>query len=135
MRQAAILTGTIVLTALHLIWYTRVVAWWLWELTGGIRHDGIWTAFGTSDWAWTVPVHVPAGLLCSADMGGLGIAALLGGSLAAGFAAACLVVPLWNRERYGVYSWCWRLGFFLASWLWVPVPARVSWIYQWTVVY
>jgi len=135
MREAAILIGSIVLAAVHLAWYTRAVALRLWELTGGIREEGQLTHFGASYWAWTVPVHLPAGLFFAADIGCLGLVLLLAGSLVAGFAAALLAAVLFSRKRYGARSWCWRVGLFLAGWLWIPVPATVSWIYQWTVVY
>jgi hypothetical protein len=135
MREAAILLGTIAFAALHLVWYTRAIAWHLWELTGGIRQDGRMTALGTSDWAWTVPVHLPAGLLFYAGAGGPGVVMLLAGSLAAGFAAACLVIDPWCRAQSLLHSWHWRLGLFLTGWFWIPVPSRISLIYQWTVVY
>ncbi len=57
MRELALMVGTAAFAAFHLLWYTRVVALWLWELTGGIQRDGRLTAYGASDWAWTVPVR------------------------------------------------------------------------------
>jgi hypothetical protein len=133
MRQAGFLILTAALTVFHLTWYTRVVAWQLWELTGGICREGRWTTLGASDWAWTVPLHLPAGLLLASRLsllsllGGL---ALLAGFLVAGYGAAALVVDLWSRRlRY------WRMALFLAGWFWILVPTKISWIYQWTVVY
>jgi len=135
MRPALLFIGTIALGFLHLVCYTRVVPWRLWELTGGIREEGQLTHIGTSAWAWTVPFHLPAGLLFAVNADFFGMVAVFTGSLAAGFAAARLIVDLCNRERHGVYMWYWRLGWFLAGWLWILVPSKISWIYHWTVVY
>jgi hypothetical protein len=120
MRELALIVGTVAFAAFHPLWYTRVVALWLWELTGGIQRDGRVTVYGTSDWAWTVPLHLPPG-------------SVLIGSLIAGFAAAELLLA-WRQRPVLGRRW-WRLWLFLAGWAWVPVPATASWVYQWTVVY
>ena len=128
MRELVLAAGTVVFSALHLAWYARVVALWLWKFSGGIRSDGRLTVYGTSDWAWTVPAHLPAGLAFHLGLGALGIPLLFAGSVVAGFAAAGLLLA--GRGRRG-----WRLWLFLAGWAWVPVPAPVSWVWQWTVAY
>jgi hypothetical protein len=133
MRELTLVLGTIAFVAFHLFWYTRVVAYWLWEHTGGIQHYGRLTVYGTCDWAWTVPVHLPAGLAFAAGHGGMGLAFVVTGSLAAGFASAELLRACRDRPVLG--PWRWRLWLFLACWVWVPVPAPVSWVCQWTVVY
>ncbi|MBN9120068.1 MAG: hypothetical protein J0I06_13040 [Planctomycetes bacterium] len=133
MRELALVVGTIVFAVVHFLWYSRVVAFRPWELSGGIQHEGRLTHYGTSDWAWTVPAHLPAGLSFSVGLGGPGILFLFAGSLAAGFAAAELLLALRGRSVLGRRRW--RLWLFLAGWVWVPVPAPVSWVYQWTVVY
>src|SRR5262249_12836088 len=133
MRELAYVVGTVAFAAVHLFWYSRVVAYRLWELSGGIQHSGRWTHYGTSDWAWTVPTHLPAGLSFSAGLGGLGVLFVFVGSFAAGFAATELLLAIRHRPVLGL--WRWRLWLFLAGWVWIPVPAPVSWVYQWTVVY
>ena len=133
MRELALVVGTVAFAAVHLLWYCRVVAYRLWELSGGIQHNGRWTTFGTSDWAWTTPVHLPAGLLFHTGCLGLGLPLLFVGSLVAGFAAAGLFLSV--RDRPALGAWRWRLWLFLAGWVWLPIPATASWVYQWTVVY
>src|SRR4051794_2459883 len=133
MRELALLVGTVTFAVVHLLWYSRVVALWLWELTGGIQREGRLTHYGTSDWAWTVPAHLPAGLSSSAGLGGLGILFVFAGSLLAGFAATEWLLAIRNRPVLG--PWRWRLWLFLAGWVWMPVPAPASWVYQWTAVY
>ncbi len=125
--------GTLTFAALHLLWYTRVVALRMWELSGGIHHEGQLTAYGTSDWAWTVPVHLPAGILFVVDLNALGFLLVVAGSLIAGFAAAELLLAFRVRPALGCYRW--RLWLFVAGWAWVPVSASASWVYQWTVAY
>jgi hypothetical protein len=134
-RSLIVIAGTFGLGAFHLLWYTRVVAWWLWELSGGIRQEGRLTQFGASDWSWTVPLHLPAGLLFYAGLDLLALLLVPGGSLVAGFAASSLAVAVVCRERPLLGRGWWRLWLFLAGWAWAPVPAAVSLIYQWTVVY
>src|SRR4051794_23677169 len=116
MRGLALAAGTVAFAAVHLLWYARVVALWLWELTGGIQHNGQWTVYGTSDWAWTIPAHAPAGLAISVGLGGVGLLLVLAGSLVAGFAATELLLAVWARPILGV--WKWRLWLFLAGWAW-----------------
>jgi hypothetical protein len=135
MREMLVTVGTLVLAAVHLLWYTRVVAYWLWEVSGGIREQGAWTAYGASDWAWTVPAQLPAGLLFRLDAGPAGVILLLAGSLAAGYGAAALAAGLVGGRRPRLGARTWRPWLALAGWAWVPVPAKLSWIYQWTVVY
>ncbi|MBP3961022.1 hypothetical protein J8F10_37860 [Gemmata sp. G18] len=132
-RELALVVGTMAFAALHLLWYTQIVALWLWELSGGIRCEGRLAVYGASDWAWTTPVHLPAGLIFVSPLGAIGILPLLPGSLLAGFAATELLLtdPSRSISRTGR----WRLWLFLLGWAWIPVPASVSWIYQWTVVY
>lgn len=127
MRELALTVGTVAFAAVHFLWYSRVVALWFWELTGGIRREGQLTHYGTSDWAWTVPVHLTAGL------GALGFPFVFVGSLVAGYAATELLLAIRSRPVLGPGRW--RLWAFLAGWMWVPVPAPASWVYQWTVVY
>ncbi|MCE9560852.1 MAG: hypothetical protein K8U57_02245 [Planctomycetes bacterium] len=115
-------------------WQCRcVVALRLWELTGGIQHDGQLTAYGTSDWAWTVPIHLPAGILFFVGLDVVGLLFVFAGSLVAGFAAVELLLACRVRPVLGYFRW--RLWLFLAGWTWVPVPASASWVYQWTVAY
>ena len=128
MREQVLAAGTVAFSALHLVWSTRDVALWLWELTGGVRRYGRVEVYGTSDWAWTVSAHVPAGLAFHLGLGPPGIPLLFAGSVVAGFAAAGLLLA--GRGRRG-----WRLWLFLGGWAWVPVPAPVSWVWQWTVAY
>ena len=127
------MVGTVAFAAVHLLWYARAVALWLWELTGGIHRDGRVTTYGTSEWAWTTPAHLPAGFFFRTDCGGLGLPLVFVGSLVAGFAAAELCLSVRGRPALG--TWRWRLWLFLAGWMWVPIPATASWVYQWTVVY
>jgi hypothetical protein len=133
MRPPALMCGTLVFAAVHLLWYTRVVALSLWDLKGGVQQDGRMTAYGASDWAWTVSVHLPAGLFFVTGLDGVGLLFLLAGSLVSGFAAAELI--LGSRGSHVLDAWKWRLWLFLAGWAWVPVPAAASWVYQWTVLY
>jgi hypothetical protein len=135
MKHLAMILGVIGFTLIHFLWYTRVVAYWLWELSGGIRQEGRLTEFGASDWAWTVPLHLPAGLTFYVNGGPLGVLLLLIGSTAAGFAAATIIGGIASRRRPRLGRCGWRLGLFLAGWAWVPVPSAISWVYQWTVVY
>ena len=99
--------------ALHFFWYTHTVALRLWELTGGVQREGRLTLYGATDWAWTVPAHLPAGLLFSAGLGGLGLL-LLAGSLVAGLAAAEFLQTCPDRRAVGPSgggSGCsWRAG-------------------------
>jgi hypothetical protein len=126
--------GTMAFACLHFLWYSRVVAYWLWGLSGGIVEEGRLTHFGAADWAWTVPLHLPAGILFQMNAVGLGFLLILGGSLVAGFAAANLLVGFFGeRQRLGFKQW--RLWLFLGGWAWMPVPSTMSWVYQWTVVY
>lgn len=127
MRELALLVGTVAFAGVHLLWYSRVVALWLWELSGGIQREGKLAHYGTSDWAWTVPVHLSAGL------GGPGLPFVFAGSFVAGFAAIELLLAIRRRPVLG--PWQWRLWLFLVGWAWIPVPAPASWVYQWTVVY
>lgn len=129
-----LISGTIAFSALHLLWYTRVVAWWLWELSGGITEDGQLTAFGATDWAWTVPLHLPAGLFFRAGSC-LALPFLLGGTLTAGFVPASIATAILERGRPVLGRRWWRFWLLLAGWGWAPVPSTMSWIYQWTVVY
>ena len=57
-------------------------------------------------------------------------ALLILGSIGAGWALAGLTrnVVLWRRPLLGT-RW-WRLWAVLAGWIWVPVPAAMSWVYQ-----
>jgi len=135
MRELLITLGTVVLAAIHLLWYTRVVAYRLWEASGGIQHHGEWTTLGASDWAWTVPTHLPAGVLFYSGFGPGGVLLLVAGSLMAGFGAAVFADGLMGGRPSRLSSRAWRLWLALAGWAWVPVPSQVSWIYQWTVVY
>ncbi len=133
-RTLALVVGTLTFAALHLLWYTRVVALRLWELTGGIHHEEQLTAYGTSDWAWTVPIHLPAGILFFVGLDVVGLLLVFVGSLVAGFAAAELLFAC--RVRHSALGCSrWRLWLFLAGWAWVPVMASASWVYQWTVAY
>src|SRR4051812_32352961 len=91
MLELALVAGAVGLAAIRLLWCTGVVALWLWELTGGIQGDGRLTAYGTSDWAWTVPVHLPVGL------GAVGFPFVFIGSLVAGFAAAEFLLACRDR--------------------------------------
>ncbi|VTR97520.1 unnamed protein product [Gemmata massiliana] len=133
MRELALIVGTMMFAGFHFFWYVRVVALWLWELSGGIQREGRLAVYGASDWAWTTPVHLPAGLIFASPLGVVGILPLLAGSLLAGFAATALLLagPSRSISRTGR----WRLWLFLLGWAWIPVPTPVSWIYQWTVVY
>jgi hypothetical protein len=124
--------GTLFFALLHLVWYTRVVAYRLWELSGGIRQNGLLTEYGSSKWAWTVPLHVPAGL---AGFDGIGLLLLFAGSIAAGFGIMAILEGIVSGRRAWLGSKHWRLWLFLAGWCWIPVPAVISWIYQWTVRY
>ena len=135
MKSLAMGAGTLIFAILHLLWYVRVVAYRLWEISGGIRQYGQLTAYGTSSWAWTVPVHVPAGLSFYGGLYGIGLPLLFAGSLAAGYGVmACLAgIVSSERPRFGWKNW--RLWLLLAGWAWIPVPAVISWIYQWTVIY
>ena len=135
MREALVAVGTVAFAVSHLLWYTRVVAYRLWEVTGGIRHDGALTVYGASEWAWTVPVQLPAGLLFWVGAGPVGLALLFAGSITAGFPAASLVASLTSEAKPRLGTRAWRIWLFLAGWGWVPVPATLSWVYQWTVVY
>lgn len=133
MRDLFLVLGTVAFAALHVAWYARVVALRLWELSGGVRTEGRLTGYGLTDWAWTVPANVPAGAFVAAGLGPLGLPLILAGSLAAGFAAASLLVGLHDRPAFGRRGW--RVWLFAAGWGWVPVPATASWVYQWTVAY
>ncbi len=133
MRELALFVGTPTFAALHLLWYTRVVALRLWELTGGIHQEGQLTAYSTSGWAWTVPIHLPAGVLFVVGLDVVGLLLVFVGSLIAGFAAAELLLAFRVCPALGRYPW--RLWLFLAGWAWVPVSASVSWVYQWTVAH
>jgi hypothetical protein len=115
MKSLAMAAGTLLFASLHLMWYVRVVAYRLWELSGGIRQYGQLTAYGTSSWAWTVPLHVPAGL---SFYGGLfGLPLLFAGSLAAGYGVmACLEEllsgrrPRFGRKKMATFGFFWRAG-------------------------
>ncbi len=133
-HQALVVVGTVAFAVAHFLWYTRVVAYRLWEITGGIRHDGALTGYG-GEWAWTVPVHIPAGLLFWIEAGPFCLPLLLAGSVAAGFGAASLAASMTGGVKPRLGARAWRLWLFLAGWGWAPVPATLSWIYQWTVVY
>jgi hypothetical protein len=132
---------TIVFFMGHL-WYTHDVAYWLWELSGGIRKDGLLTVYGASPWAWTVPIHVPGGVMLYLGerlpclmLNWLAMFLILGGSLAAGISLASTVIAVFRRDRPILGRFWWRLWMAVASWAWIPVPARMAWIYLWTVLY
>ena len=132
--------GTLFFALVHLMWYTRVVAYRLWELSGGIRQYGLLTGYGSSKWAWTVPLHVPAGLSFYAGVNygafnGIGLLLLFAGSLAAGFGIMAILEGIVSGRRPWLGSKHRRLWLLLAGWCWIPVPAVISWIYQWTVRY
>ena len=135
MKSVVTGAGAALFAVLHLLWYVRVIAYWLWEFTGGIQQYGQLTAFGTSNWAWTLPVHVPAGLSFYAGLHGIGLLLLFAGSLAAGYGIMACLAGIVSRKRPRLGRKNWRLWLFLAGWCWIPVPAVISWIYQWTVVY
>ncbi|MFA7236988.1 MAG: hypothetical protein WC058_08995 [Phycisphaeraceae bacterium] len=43
----------------HLFWYIWTVPYHLWQWSGGIEQQGIWTRYGLSRWAWTIPCTCP----------------------------------------------------------------------------
>ena len=149
LRLGTVIVLTPLLTCGHL-WYTHDVAWKLWEAMGGIRKDCAWTHFGTSNFAPTVPIHLPAGVVFYIGIrlrgvdgfrdnhvpeGPIGILLLLAGSLAAGWLSAAFIASMLWRDRPLLGRRWWRLWAMLLCWGWIVVPAGMSWIYQWTVVY
>ncbi|MCE9561529.1 MAG: hypothetical protein K8U57_05695 [Planctomycetes bacterium] len=91
------------------------------------------TAYGTSDWARSVPVHLPAGILFFVGLDVVGFLFVFVGSLVAGFAAAELLLACRVRPTLGCHRW--QQWLFIADWAWIPVKTSVSWVYQWTVAY
>ena len=151
-KSPARVATTIILTLLLIpthVWYTFDVAYSLWELWGGIQRSGRMTSFGGTDLAPTVPLHVPGGFVFYTAIkakgldafrqnphgGGFGVLLLLAGSIAAAFFATSLITAAVWRDRPIRGRYCWRLWEFLLGWGWILVPAEMSWVFQWTVVY
>lgn len=128
------------LGALHLLWYSRVVAYYLWEKSGGIVHcsnsNGTFgsTCFGAIDWAWTLPIHLPGGVFIR-WAGPLCGVLIFGGSLAWGIAVAAILYSLGMRHPRPLGRRWWRLWVAICGLVWIPVPAQFAWIYAWTVLY
>jgi hypothetical protein len=148
-RTALVIVFAALLTLAHL-GYTHAGALYLWKLSGGIQKQGRWTSYGDRDWAWTVPVHVPGGAVFYAGIKSrgvdgfrhyaklevaIGLLLLLLGSIAAGERLASLVAAILWRDRPIMGRYGWRLWWILLGWGWIPVPAAMSWIFQWTVIY
>ena len=134
LHSLAILT----LSVAHLLYYTRVVGYALFESRGGVQQSSGWTHYGGVDYAWTTPVHVPGcGLLAiTADGGGLlGMLLILGGSLVAGWSLASVLAAAVMRRRALLGRYGYRTWLAVAGWGWVLVPVRLSWVYWLTVNY
>ncbi len=133
-RVIVLVSATLALIPAHL-YYTHRVAYFLWELSGGIRQYGLWTRYGTSDWGWSNPINVPTGVLCAAGLGPLAMLFLFLGSFVAAFSLADAAVRLPWRDRTRWGRWCWRLGLLAACWGWIPLPAKFTWLYYWSAAY
>ena len=108
---------------------------------GGIQQRGSWTSFGGTDFAPTVPIHVPAGIAFFAGIkthvptGPIAIILLLAGSVTAVWCVVSFGTALFWRDRPIMGRYYWRVLGILLGWGWILVPAKMSWIYQWTVAY
>lgn len=120
MRDVMIVAGTVGLAAAHFLWHTPAVAYRLWEASAGIQTEGQVTAFGVTDRAWTVPAHLPAGVLFCVGLAPVGLLLTLAGSLAAGYGAASLAAELVGCGRPRLGTRAWRLWLTVAGWVWVP---------------
>jgi len=129
-------TALALLAALLHQWYAHDVAWMLWETSGGIMDypDG-WTHMGTKDWAWTIPIHLPAGACFAYDVKPWGIVFLFLGSLAWGWVISQTVLAYCFGQHRPCGRYGWRLWIVFFGLAWVPVQGPWSWIWQWTVVY
>jgi hypothetical protein len=106
-----------------------------------------WTSSGGIDRAWTCPIYLPGCAIfkigdrlhgprpAPQPYGQIGGFLILAGSLVAGWVVASLIVAVFGREKPVLGKYLWRLWLLLFAWGWVLVPAELSWVYQWTVIY
>jgi hypothetical protein len=143
-----IVTLTLILAALHLL-YATGVGFRLYESSGGVRkEENGWTRFGGAGHAWELPVFLPGTMLLHAGQkiyglrkppygifGSAGILAILVGSCATACIFAFTLEAIIARKRpfFGRYGWRWVV--IAAGLLWIPVPEVLSLAYQYTIVY
>lgn len=108
--------------------YSAMVGFALWQLSGGIVHEGNCTTYGVKDWAWTDVAWLPGPIA-----GCCGMALMPVGSLVAGWLLASLLFP---HGPVGFGSFRTRAWLAVLFWLvWFPVPSKLSATYWWTVAY
>ena len=108
LRILVMAISSIALAPVH-FFYLCDVSLHLWEFSGGIKHAGLWTRFGTSDWGWSTPIDIPVGVLCWAGAGPLAMLWLMVGSIVGGISLADLSTRLAWRVRKPMGRGYWRL--------------------------
>ncbi len=137
----------LVLFFIHIL-YNWAVAYWLFKLSGGVHElPSGWKEIGGINYAWTTPLYVPGCLLfalgqklhglrsAAQPYGIFGFLLLILASFVSSWSLASVVFAAISRNKQLLGRRYYRLILAIAGWVWIYLPIKLTWVYQWTVVY
>jgi hypothetical protein len=137
----------VILTLPHIL-YSFAGGLFLYQQSDGIHTQGKWTEYGGARYAWAIPLELPGSLLLAdgdkiyrprnQNDGGqrvLGMLLVLAGSAVTSLALASVLVGIFARKDFSFGRYKWKAVIIILGLIWIPVPEKVAWVYQYTVIY
>jgi len=137
----------VILILPHVI-YSWAGGLYLYKQSGGIRTAGTWTEYGGASYAWAIPIELPGSLVMAygdkvygprnqkdGGLGCVGMLLVLAGSAVTSFALASVLVTLIAQKKFIFGRYNWKAIIIILGLIWIPVPEKIAWVYQYTVIY
>lgn len=138
LMRALVIPSTIILAMLHVLY-----EWWvslrLFALAGGLTDlPNGWTEYGTSNYAWTIPISLPGTVLLdigNQDLGPLAMLLIFAASIVTAYAMVSACRKLLQARDFALGRYKWEIAILILGLIWIPVPEHLAFVYYYTVAF